>query len=509
MQQILQRARGISLRDTLPEGRIYGGEDIHATACSSDWRTCRPGDLYVALVDVDGDGHYEVQNAVQNGASAVLAERPLPVGVPTCVVEDTREAFGHVCQSLAGRPSQQMRVVGVSGTNGKTTTSLLIAAVLEAGGRLTGSTNTLAYRDGCESVAAQRTTPNAPELADWMARMVAAGCSDAVVEVSSRALAQRRTAGVEFDAAVLTNVRRDHLDYHGSVVNYRRAKGRLLEQLGPHGFAVINADDPASKFFLSEIDNPVLTIGMHTAAELTATVIERFPSEQTFLLCAGNETVPVRTAMIGDHHVYNCLAAAAVGLVSGIDLTTVVRGLESVRCVPGRLERLECGQPFSVYVDSARSCDTLASALRALRQTTRGRVICVYGAAGERHRDQRPLLGRVVERGADVSVITNDNPGYEEPLAIAHDILDGYDRPARALVRPDRAAAIHYALHEARPGDSVLIAGKGHQDYQLVGGNRLPHDDREIARNWLYQVGANIDYGCEQSATVAFNQLWN
>jgi UDP-N-acetylmuramoyl-L-alanyl-D-glutamate--2,6-diaminopimelate ligase len=509
MQQLLQRARGISLRDTLPDGRIYGGDDIRALACSSDWRTCRPGDLYVALVGVEGDGHDEVRAAVQNGAAAVLAERVLPIGVPTYVVDDTREAFGQVCQSLAGRPSRQMRVVGVTGTNGKTTTSLLIKAVMEAAGRLTGTTNSLCYGDGYEYVDAHRTTPSAPELADWMARMAAGGCSEAVVEVSSRALAQRRTAGIEFDAAVLTNVRRAHLDYHGSVLNYRRAKQRLLDQLSPHGFAVLNADDPATQHLLSHIDNPVLTIGMHSVAELTATVVERHPSQQTFLLSAGNETVPVRTAMIGDHHVYNCLAAAAVGLVADIDLTTVVRGLESVHHIPGRMERLECGQPFGVYVDSANNPDTLAVALRALRQTARGRVICVFGAPGERGQDQRPLLGRVVERGADVAIITSDNPGYEQPLAIAHDILDGFDRPARPVIRPDRAAAIELALSEARQGDAVLIAGKGNQDSQLIGGNRLLHDDREIARNWLYQVGAAIDYETEEAATIDFDQSWN
>ncbi|MEQ8787545.1 MAG: UDP-N-acetylmuramoyl-L-alanyl-D-glutamate--2,6-diaminopimelate ligase [Pirellulaceae bacterium] len=509
MQQLLQRARGISLRDTLPQGRIYGGDDIHAMACSSDWRTCRSGDLFVALVGADSDGHDQVHTAIENGASAVLAERPLPIGVPTCVVDDTREAFGQVCQSLAGRPSRQMRVVGVTGTNGKTITTLLITAVMEAAGRITGTTNTLTYRDGYESTPAHRTTPSAPELADWMARMVACGCSEAVVEVSSRALAQRRTAGVEFDAAVLTNVRRDHLDFHGSVMNYRRAKQRLLEQLSPHGFAVINADDPASQFILSKIDHPVLTIGMQSAAEVTATVIERLPSEQTFLLCAGNETVPVRTAMIGDHHVYNCLSAAAVGLAAGIDLMTVARGLESVNHIPGRMERLECGQPFGVYVDSAHTPDTLAVALKTLRQTARGRVICVYGAVGERGHEQRPLLGRVVERGADRGIITSDNPGFEEPLAIAHDILDGYDRPARAWVRPNRAAAIELALSEAKPGDAVLIAGKGQQNFQLVEGGRLSHDDREVARNWLYQVGAQIDYPTDDADTIAFDQSWN
>jgi UDP-N-acetylmuramoyl-L-alanyl-D-glutamate--2,6-diaminopimelate ligase len=397
MQDILSRARGISLRETLPGARIYGGSDIHALSCASDWRACQPGDLYVALVDAEDDGHFQAREAVQKGASAILAERPLALGVPTCVVDDTREALGRVCQELAGRPSDKLRVIGVTGTNGKTTTAHLIAAVMRAADRVVGSTTSLAWQDGYESLPAHRTTPTAPELADWMGRMAIAGCDDAVIELSSRALAQRRAAGVEFDSAVITNLRRDHIDYHGSVLNYRRAKERLLTQLSPHGFAVVNADDRACEQLLSRIDHPTLTIGIRSDAEITATVIERFPSEQTFLLTAGNDSAAVRTPMIGDHHVYNCLAAAAVGLVYGVDLATVVRGLESVQHLPGRLERIECGQPFSVYVDHARTPDTLACSLRALRQTARGRVICVFGARSDRPRDEWPLLGRATK----------------------------------------------------------------------------------------------------------------
>ena len=509
MQQILRRACGISLRQTLPNSRIFGADDIHATSCSSDARACQSGDLFVAVVGVEGDGHDQVHEAIANGAVAVLAERQLPVSVPTCIVPDTRQALGEVCQSLAGNPSSQLRVVGVTGTNGKTTTSMLIASVLATAGQATGMTGSLGYCDGQQSVSAHRTTPAAPELADWMARMAANGCSQAVVEVSSRALAQRRIAGIEFDAAVLTNVRRDHLDYHGSLLNYRKAKARLFSQLGPHGFAVINADDPTSKLFLAKLDHPVLTIGMHTAAELTATVIERHKSEQTFLLTAGNETVPVRTAMIGDHHVYNCLAAAAVGLVSGIDLPTVVRGIEAVEHVPGRLERLECGQPFGVYVDAARSPDTLAVALRSLRQVTDGRVLCVFGARGGTASEQRAQLGRVVEKSADLGIITSDDPYGEQPLAIAHDILDGYDRPAKAHILPDRARAIELALSRAEPGDAILIAGKGERETQAICDGPIWHDDREVARNWLYGVGASIDYEQHEHRPLKFSEHMN
>jgi UDP-N-acetylmuramoyl-L-alanyl-D-glutamate--2,6-diaminopimelate ligase len=299
---------------------------------------------------------------------------------------------------------------------------------------------------------------------------------------------------VEFDVAVLTNLRRDHLDYHGSIFNYRRIKSRLFEHLKPDGAVVVNADDSASRFALQRLDRPVLTVGLHTPAELTANVLERHACEQTFLLNAGDETAAIQTRMIGDHHVYNCLCAAAVGLLMGLELTTIARGLEAVEAIPGRLEPIVCGQPFGVYVDAARSPDALAVTLRTLRQVTAGRVICVYGADADGDPSQRPLLGRVVERIAHLGVITNDNPRGQQPLQIAHDILDGYDRPARAHLLPGRAAAIRWALSQARPDDAVLIAGKGERQYQVIRTEKHLFDDRIVARQWLQQIGSQIDY---------------
>jgi UDP-N-acetylmuramoyl-L-alanyl-D-glutamate--2,6-diaminopimelate ligase len=488
MTQIHTSAGGVSLRQALPKTRFLGTDDISVVSCSSDSRRCHPGDLFVALSGPELDGHDHASEAVRRGAAAVLAERLLPLDVPQCLVPDTREAYGRLCQALAGRPSESLRVVGVTGTHGKTTTSLLVASVLSGLGQPVGSVTSLAYCDGFDSAAPASPTPTAPELATWMSRMNASGCDSAVLEVSSRALARRQTAGIEFDAAVLTNIRRDHLDEHGSLLNYRRAKGRLFAQLKPHGFAVINADDPASGHFLAKLECPVLTYGLHNAAELTARVIERHKSEQTFVLTAGNETIPVCTRMIGDEHVSNCLAAAAVGLVFGLDLETVARRLEAVQRVPGRLERLECGQSFGVFVDAARTPDALASVLKTLRQVTSGRLICVFSAEGECSRETRPILGRAAERGANLSIITSDNPRHEEPLEIAHDILDGCQHPERPRLMPDRERAIEWALGQARPGDTVLIAGKGSEGQQIIGDQRRPFDDREIACRWLYGV---------------------
>ncbi|MDP6447529.1 MAG: UDP-N-acetylmuramyl-tripeptide synthetase, partial [Pirellulaceae bacterium] len=336
------------------------------------------------------------------------------------------------------------------------------------------------------------TTPAPPVLAKWMSRMVGNGCGSAILELSSEALAQRRLAGVQLDAAVLTNVRRDHLEFHGSQLNYRNAKARLFNHLKEtSGVSVLNVDDAGSQSLLGKTAGAVMTVGMHEQAELMATVVERYAGEQTFLLTAGNETAAVRTRMIGDQHVYNCLSAAAVGLVAGLDLATVVKGIEAVEMVPGRLQRIECGQPFAVYVDYARTPDSLSLCLSTIRKVTDGRLIVVYGAEGDRSGENRPRLGRAAERYADTTIITGHNPRHEEPLQIVHDILDGYDDPARAHAIPNRQRAIEFALSRARSGDAVIIAGKGHEDWQIVGSRKRKFSDADTARKWLYESVAD------------------
>ncbi|MBP89911.1 MAG: UDP-N-acetylmuramoyl-L-alanyl-D-glutamate--2,6-diaminopimelate ligase [Planctomycetaceae bacterium] len=497
MLQELDCAGGVSLRQLLPPSRIFGAQDIRALSCCGDARRCRPGDVFVAFDDGEQDGHETYAIALEHGASAVIAERVLPVRVPVCVVPNSHEAYGELCQALAGNPADSMTLVGVTGTNGKTTTSMLIAGILKAAKQRTGFLNSIGRSDASETKPASRTTPAPPELATWLARMASNGCSHAVAELSSQGLVQRRTAGLQFDAAVLTNLRRDHIDYHGSVLNYRNAKARLFQQLKPHGFAVINADDQASQFILRKLDCPVITVGQREPAEITATVIEQFKSEQTFLLHAGNESVPVCTQIIGRHHIANCLSAAVVGLVMGIDLMTIVKGLESVGHISGRMERIECGQEFGVFVDMADNPDRLAVALKELRRVTTGRVLCVFGHSESRPVEDRPMLGRVIERAADLGVLTGGHAPPAQPLQQIHDMLDGYDRVARAHVIPGRANAIAWALEQARPGDSVLIAGEGRRGFgreETISGK----DDYDLAREWLYQTA-------QESQVLAFN----
>lgn len=485
MLSLENQTDGVHLRGLLPKARFLGARDIHVQSCTTDASRCRPGDLFVAVVDADRDGHEDATEAVGRGARAVLAERLLPLSVPTCLVGDSRTAYGRICHALAGSPSDRLNVIGVTGSNGKTSTSHLLSAIFREAREHAATISCL--RPVGDRPQRGDATPAPQDLARSLQTMARDGVSHAIVEVSDVGLAERRVAGMHFSTTVLTNIRRDHAEKYGSIRQFRGVTGRVFEQMRPENPVVLNADDPASHYFLNRLPNPVLTFGMRNDAELTATVLERHAWEQTFLLHAGPETYPVCTRMVGDHHVYNCLAAAAAALLNGVDLPTIVRGLERVDSLPGRLERVECGQPFSVFIDSARTPDALTAALRSVRQVTRGRVLCVMGAEGERHESVRPQLGRVLDRLAHVSILTSDDPRSESPLEIVHQLLDGYNRPGKALVRPDRRAAIHWALEQARPGDAVVIAGKGELNTQEVGPRVVAWSDRDIAREWLYE----------------------
>ncbi len=483
---------GVSLGELFAAPKFLGAGNLRVVSCSVDSRRCHPGDLFVALIGCGHDGHDFAADAVARGASALLVQRPLPgIKVPQCVVANTRAALGILCQALVGNPTRRVKLTGITGTNGKSTTTALLASVLRSAGHGVGVLGTLGYFDGLELAPASLTTPSAPELATWLARIEANGCSHAVMEVSSHALALDRVAGVEFDVACVTNVRRDHLDFHGSLAEYQRAKARLFEHLRPGGLVVLNADDPVAARFGDSLDRPVLTVGLKNEADLTATVVERHRSEQTILISAGSQTAAVRTTMIGDHHALNCLVATAVGLGQGLSLSTIAAGLEAVTSVPGRLDRIECGQSFGVFVDYAHTPDALATVLDTLAEVTDGRLICVFGAGGDRDRQKRPAMGRAVSNRADLAIVTNDNPRGEEPVAIARQILSGMDNPrGHVEVELDRHQAIQRALALAESGDCVLIAGKGHETYQQAGSERRQLDDREIARHWLYNVSA-------------------
>ena len=317
--------------------------------------------------------------------------------------------------------------------------------------------------------------------------MVDNRCQKAALEISSQALVRRHLSGLQLDAAVITRIRSAHLDYHGSIDNYRKAKLRIFSLLKPGGTAIVNADDPATEELLATIDLPVLRFGMHAEADVTAMLLERSAGEQTFLLRSGNQTASVRTSVIGDPHITHCLAAASLALADGLDLATIAAGLSMASRIPGHLEQIERGQPFQVYVDSANHPDTLAMALHAIRSTRPRRLICLFGPSSRQPAELRARMGRVVERSADIGMITSNDPGGEQPLSIIHDVLDGYDHPGHAHILPDRLEAICWSLDQARPGDAVLIAGKGFRRSQHTGYMLDDFDDHQIADEWLDQ----------------------
>jgi UDP-N-acetylmuramoyl-L-alanyl-D-glutamate--2,6-diaminopimelate ligase len=378
-------------------------------------------------------------------------------------------------------------VVGVTGSLGKTTTALLIAAVLNVQKQGVAVCSTLAHSDSVRSIAAEQSTPRADLLANLLSSAVEQGCSHAVVELSSTALAEQRAAGLRLETGVITNIRRHHLDRHTSFAAYRALKERMLHYLADDAPLVLNADDPFSRQLRERIARPVLSFGLHNEADVTATVLERVASEQTFLLEAGADSILVRTALIGDQHISNCLAATSVGLLAGLELPEIAAALESVSLIPGRMERIECGQEFSVFVDEGRSPDSLATCLKNVRSVTRGRVLCVASPDEELDPADYPLLGKVLEKGAHLRVITGAAREQEDPLLRSHDVLDGFERPGRAHVIPSREKAIRWALEEARPGDAVVLCGQGHRAWYCLGQRT---DDATVARECLYSLAA-------------------
>ncbi len=494
---------GLPLSEIVPDGRMYGtSEEVWFSSCTSDSRACRSGDVFVAVVGDGRDGHDFIDEAIGQGAVAIIAERLIPsLGVPLYIVPDSRVAYAEMCHALAGFPSRRLNVIGVTGTSGKTTTTCLIQSIIKTAGFDSGVLNSLGCCDGQRTTPPPLSTPGAAVIADYLARMRAGGCTHAVVEMPSRAIAKRRTESVELDVACVTNVQHDRGDCHNTLESYSKTTAQIFDQLRPEGLVVLNADDERCSEYQDQLPNPVLTVGMQQPATVSGMLLERFPSEQTFLLQWGSDAIPVRTHIVGDGHIYNCLTAAAVGLAYGVDLATIVRALEKVDHIPGRLQRIECGQSFQVFVDNAQTPDALETSLRTLRDLTSGRLICVFGAAGNRQRKLRPLLGEVVAKYADASIITDNNPRNENPTRIAEGILRGMQSALDVIVELDRASAIENAIASASDGDCVLIAGRGHESWQIIGKRRLPFDDREVARNCLR--GASLGWGADEGQRVA------
>jgi UDP-N-acetylmuramoyl-L-alanyl-D-glutamate--2,6-diaminopimelate ligase len=476
----------------------HGSLDVEVRRIVSDSRTVEPGDVFVCLPgyrteggETRADRHDFIPTALTRGATALVVSRDVaPIsGVTIVRVADCWAAIAAMACRFFGQPSHALRMVGVTGTSGKTSTTYFIDSVLRAAGHVTARLGTVEYRIGDDVLPAAQTTPEAPELQRLLRTAVDRGATAAVMEVSSHALELRRAAGVAFDIGVFTNLSQDHLNFHPDMHHYLRAKGRLFEELesgGKPATAVVNVDDPASAHIININRGKLLTYGTHADAHVRARHVAM--TLHGVSLRADTPAGPLDVALrhLGEYSVYNALAAAGTGLALGISLDHVRDGLAAAPPVPGRFELVDCGQDFGVVVDYAHKPDALERLLTSARTLKPARLITVFGCGGDRDRGKRPLMGRIATRLSDLVIVTSDNPRSEDPAAIVAEIVGGaaaVDPDAqRYRTEPDRAAAITLAIHLAQRGDLVLIAGKGHETYQLFADRRAHFDDREVAR---------------------------
>jgi UDP-N-acetylmuramoyl-L-alanyl-D-glutamate--2,6-diaminopimelate ligase len=460
--------------------------DLEVRDIVNDSRQVRPGSVFVALRGATTDGHSFIPNALRAGAIAVVSERrvSLPDDTVHFLLPDARRRLGALAAAVHGDPTRSLHVTGITGTNGKTTTSYRTRAVLEAAGHPTGLVGTIAYRIGQRTIPAGNTTPDSLVLQDFFAQMRDAGTTHAVIEVSSHALDMHRVAHVDFDVAVFTCLSdREHLDYHGTFEHYRDAKARLFEMLSDGATAVLNADDPLGSHMADRTPDACrrLWFGLNGPADVTAEVRSMTMDGTIYRLHTPAGTAEVRSILVGEFNLRNDLAAAATACAADVGLDAIVAGLERDEPVPGRLERIP-GSDFYPLVDYAHNEGALDSVLETLRGLAPRRLLVVFGCGGDRDRSKRPAMGAVSEKYCDHIVLTADNSRSEDTLRIIREIELGMTGRTPHEVEPDREQAIRAAVAAAEPGDVLLVAGKGHETYQILGPVKAPFDDREVLR---------------------------
>lgn len=494
----------------------YGDLNAEALDITDDSRRVQHGSLFVAVKGAHVDGHAFLDSALAKGAVGVVLEEPLQGRTGTVRTPDrehdrsapsiamvrvnsSRRALGMLAARLYEDPSRKLQMVGVTGTNGKTTVTHVSKALLDAAGKKTGLLGTVGYIIRSEQYPATHTTPGAVELQALLAKMVASGVDSAILEVSSHALALDRVAGCEFDIVVFTNLTQDHLDFHTDMEDYFQAKLRLFTECvrggtktGPKR-AIVNVDDERGRRLVERTVIPVWTYSIRVASDIQAQEIHLSLDRTEFMAVTPLGRIPIESRLVGESNVYNMLAAIGVGLQAGLSPDTIQAGLRSVKNVPGRFERVDVGQDFTVLVDYAHTEDALVRLLKTVAAFNPRRLIVVFGCGGDRDSGKRPHMGRAAVMYSDLAILTSDNPRSEDPMAILQDIESGVlkvPEGSRAQYRiiADRSEAIQTAVREAQQGDMVLIAGKGHEDYQLIGERRLPFDDREVARQAILDL---------------------
>lgn len=484
-----------ALLQHVPGHQVYrAAKDSSVGGLAYDSREVQPGDVFVCWQGLRHDGHDYVAEAYRRGAVAAVAERPVSGEGGLIIVSDGREALARLSAAFYGFPSRRLRVIGVTGTNGKTTTTHLIKAVLEQAGHKVGLIGTIHHLIGNEIVQTHRTTPESLDLQRLLFQMAERGMEYAVMEVSSHAVALKRTVGTEYDVAVFTNLSRDHLDFHADFDEYAATKAQLFASLDPDGAkprkaAVVNVDDPRAPIMCDKARVPVIGYGIDERTDLTAENVVVRPEGVSYDALTPAGELALRLQITGRFNVYNSMAAAAVGWHEGVPLPFIRTALEQVSGIPGRLERIDRGQPFTVLVDYAHTPDSLENVLHTCRAFAAGRVIVVFGCGGERDREKRPQMGEIAARLADIVIITADNPRGEPPEDIAKEVeagvVRGGKRPGEYEVIVERRDAVRRAIDAARPGDIVLIAGKGHETTQVFRDRTIHFDDREEAARAL------------------------
>lgn len=476
------------LLDCLFQYKVKGEIDGVITSIEMDSRLVQKGSLFICIKGFTVDGHDYAQQAIEKGASAILAERDLdvPSHIPVIIVPDTKRAMARLADAFYGHPTQHMHLVGVTGTNGKTSVTHILEQIFKQAGKKTGLIGTMYMKINDEQFEVKNTTPESLTLQKSFHQMLKQEVTHAVMEVSSHALHMGRVHGCDYDVAVFTNLTQDHLDYHQTMEEYRNAKGLLFAQLGntfsekKPKFAVLNGDEEVSAYYKNMTSAQVVTYGICKTCDVMAKNIQMGADGTAFELVTPFGTVPMKMKLVGKFSVYNVLAAVAAALVSGVDIKTIVRAVEQIEGVRGRFELVSKGQDFSVIVDYAHTPDSLENVLKTVKSFTTGKVYVVIGCGGDRDKSKRPLMAQVAVNLADEPIFTSDNPRSENPVQILKDMESGVVGEHYHIIE-NRKEAIDFAIEKAKKGDAVLIAGKGHETYQQIGNQTLHFDDKEIA----------------------------
>ena len=476
----------------LPSSNSSGEVDLIIKKIEYDSRRVNLGDLFVALEGTSDDGHKYIHSAIKNGAVAVVVQKDGDYRARAkVIVLDTRSALAQLANKFYDYPSRKLKTVGITGTNGKTTTTYLVGSILKQDKKKVGLIGTIVYWIGDQKINAVNTTPESLDLQRMFSRMLEEGISVAVMEVSSHALAMHRVDGTEFDVAVFTNLNHEHLDFHQTMEAYREAKGRLFKKVKKDGgFAVINMDDPNWRYFYDQTETSCLTYSLcDPKADFYTKSFACTPEGSLIQMATPAGEIKLNLKLTGESNIYNALASASVGFALNMDPEIIKSGLEALEGVPGRMERIQAGQPFNIWIDYGHTPHAFEILLKIARKMTKGNLLFLFGCGGDRDSGKRPLMGKVASQYADRVFLTEDNPRSEDPKTIIEQIMQGMEEKTKVEIIIDRKEGIKKALAVAQPGDTLILAGKGHEDYQIVGDKKIHFSDKETVLELLAGPG--------------------